>query len=60
MCIFGGGGFREGKESGEEDWGGRLGWGEASAWVFYWVIRSRWREDVRLASTSGALLKGTA
>ena len=23
VCIFGGGGFREGKESGEEDWGAR-------------------------------------
>lgn len=34
-----------------------VGWGEASAWVFSWIIWSRWREDVRLASTAGTLLK---
>lgn len=60
MYIFGGDGFRVGKGRGGEEWGGSRGGREASAWVFYWIIRSRWREDVRLAPTSGALGKGTA
>lgn len=56
MYIFAGGGFRVGKGKGRWQgvgggWGGR----EASAWVFSWIISSWWREDVRLAPTSGAL-----